>query len=63
MTDVFDKVFSEKLSAIIAITSLICFFVAIFVFLFYGSWQFSQVLDESKVGQFGDFIGGVVGTL
>lgn len=48
MTDVFDKVFSEKLSAIIAITSLICFFVAIFVFLFCGSWQFSQVLDESK---------------
>jgi hypothetical protein len=29
----------------------------------FGSWNFSQTLDESKIGQFGDFIGGVIGTI
>ena len=63
MTNRFDKIFSEKLSAIIAITSLICLLVSIYIFIIHGSWQFSPILDEAKIAQFGDFVGGVVGTL
>ena len=63
MTNRFDKIFSEKLSAVIAITSLICLLVSIYIFVIHGSWQFSPILDEAKIAQFGDFVGGVVGTL
>lgn len=63
MANRFDKIFSEKLSAVIAITSLICLLVSIYIFIIHGSWQFSPILDEAKVAQFGDFVGGVVGTL
>ena len=61
MANRFDKIFSEKLSAVIAITSLICLLVSIYIFIIHGSWQFSPILDEAKVAQFGDFVGGVVG--
>lgn len=37
--------------------------ISAFLFLFFGSWKFHWYLDEAKIGQFGDFIGGVVGSL
>lgn len=33
------------------------------VFIVFGDWEFSFTLSEEKVGQFGDFVGGVVGTI
>ena len=32
-------------------------------FIIFGDWEFSLTLSEEKVGQFGDFVGGVVGTI
>ena len=32
-------------------------------FIMWRSWNFSDSLDDSIIGQFGDFIGEVVGTL
>jgi uncharacterized membrane protein required for colicin V production len=58
-----EKFFSENLSRILAIISFICIIVAAVVFFIFGSWEFSSTLDESIIGQFGDFIGGVFGTL
>lgn len=57
------KFFSEKTSAILAILSFVLMVLAPIVFIIWGSWSFSDSLDESIIGQFGDFIGGVVGTL
>lgn len=37
--------------------------ISTFLFLVFGSWKFHWYLDEAKIGQFGDFIGGVVGSL
>lgn len=57
------KIFSEKISVFIALISFVCLLIAIFVFVIYGDWKYSPILDEEKVGQFGDFVGGVIGTL
>lgn len=55
--------FSEKTGKILAISGLSAIVIGIIVYLFFGSWSFSTTLDESKIGQFGDFIGGVVGSI
>ena len=57
------KFLSEKTGIIFTGIALIVMFLAILIFLIFGNWNFSKVLDESKVGQFGEFIGGVVGSL
>jgi hypothetical protein len=59
----FDKFFSEKTALIILRISACFFAVCIFVFLYFGDWQFSTTLSEEKIGQFGDFIGGVIGSI
>ena len=58
-----DKFFSEKTSLILTITSLVVMAVAGFTFIVLGDWSFSWKINEEKIAQFGDFIGGVVGTL
>lgn len=58
-----DRLFSETFSLIMVSISFIGLIVSIAVFLICGNWTFSPVLDEEKVAQFGDFIGGVIGTL
>lgn len=45
------------------VLSLICFVLAIAFFVVFRSWKFSTTIDETIVGQFGDFVGGVIGTL
>lgn len=45
------------------VLSLICFVLAIVFFVMFRSWKFSTTIDETIVGQFGDFVGGVIGTL
>jgi len=58
-----EKFFSEKMSYILSIIALSCIIIAAIIFFIFGNWQFSWILNEEKIGQFGDFIGGVVGTL
>ena len=62
-TEFVNKIFTEKLGLILSVVSLVCFFGAIVIFFTFGSWEFSSTIDESIIAQFGDFIGGVIGTL
>lgn len=55
--------YTETTGTILIIASFIVFVAALIIFICCGSWTYSTVLDEAKVGTFGDFIGGVVGTL
>jgi uncharacterized BrkB/YihY/UPF0761 family membrane protein len=57
------RFFSEELSLILSVISFACIIISAIVFLVFGNWNFSQTLDESIIGQFGDFIGGVIGTI
>lgn len=54
---------SERTGIIIIIIGSIILIVSTILFLIFGSWQFSNILNEGIVGQFGDFIGGIVGSL
>lgn len=58
-----DIVFSENTGLYMACIGIIIIFLSILLFIICGSWNFSSVLDESKIGQFGDFVGGFVGSL
>lgn len=55
--------FSERTGKILALIGLLSILVAGIIFLILGSWSFTSVLDEAKIGMFGDFIGGVVGSI
>jgi uncharacterized membrane protein len=57
------KFFSEKTGFILVVIGLIVIVVVLLFFLVFKSWHYSTTIDEEKFGQFGDFIGGVVGTL
>lgn len=56
-------IFSEKTARILSWIGLLLIVLGAFVFIIFRSWEFSLTLNEEKVGQFGDFIGGVVGTI
>ncbi|MBA0884945.1 putative phage abortive infection protein [Flavobacterium undicola] len=58
-----EKVFTEKTGVILSFISLGILLIGIYIFAHYGSWQKNVAIDESKIAQFGDFIGGIVGTL
>ena len=58
-----DRLFSEGAAIALTVASASIFVLAVVIFMVFRSWDFSGHLDESIVGQFGDFIGGVVGTL
>jgi hypothetical protein len=55
--------FTEKTAYTISIVAVIVLIGSVFVFVIFGSWSFSSELDESKIAQFGDFVGGFVGPL
>lgn len=55
--------FTEKTAFIITIVAVTVLIISIFVFIILGSWSFSKILDEAKIAQFGDFVGGFVGPL
>ncbi|MCQ2349573.1 MAG: hypothetical protein MJZ98_03720 [Paludibacteraceae bacterium] len=57
------KLFSEKTAICISVIGFLIIIVSIFWFIGCGSWKFSSTIDEEKIGQFGDFIGGVVGSI
>lgn len=59
----YEKFLSEKTSVVLILIALSVFLVSVIVFFVFGNWKFSLQLNEEKIGQFGDFISGVVGTL
>ena len=61
--EIWEKVFTEKLGFFLAVAGFITIIGAVIAFMCFSSWSFSSTLDEAIVGQFGDFVGGVVGTL
>lgn len=58
-----DSFFSEKTGKILAIIGLLTIFIGTTIYLIFGSWSFSSILNEEIIGQFGEFIGGVVGSI
>ena len=55
--------FSEKTAKILSIIGVVFLIVSAIIFVLFGNWEFSAILDEAKIGQFGDFVGGVIGSL
>ena len=58
-----DYFFSEKTGRLFAIGGLIFILVSTIFFTMFGNWSFSKSLNEEKIAQFGDFVGGVIGSL
>lgn len=58
-----DRIFSDNTALITTLVSFAVLLLSLIVFLCFGSWGFSWVLDEQIVANYGDFVGGVVGTL
>lgn len=66
MTDRIKHIILSEKAALISIgIGLIIFLISIFLFLYKGSWNYSSEydIDEAKIGQYGDFIGGIIGSL
>lgn len=55
--------FSENTGKLFAICGIIFIVLAAIIFILLGNWSFSKTLNEEKIGQFGDFIGGIIGSL
>lgn len=55
--------FSETFCFIVVLSAIGGLVLSAIVFLFCSSWKFSGTIDETIIGQFGDFVGGVIGTL
>ena len=55
--------FSDNTAFITALISIAVLIGSLVAFLCFGSWSFSWLLDEQIIANFGDFVGGVVGTL
>lgn len=60
---IWEKVFTEKTGFVLIVAGFIIIIVTFIAFLFFSRWSFSCILDEEIVAQFGDFVGGAVGTL
>ena len=56
-------IFSEKTAKVLSYIGLLSIVLGAVVFIVFRSWDFSWTISEEKVGQFGDFVGGVVGSL
>jgi hypothetical protein len=58
------KLFSEKLSRGIVITGIALFFIGVFLFLWQDySFDGGRRINAEKVAQFGDYVGGLIGSL
>jgi len=58
-----DTLISEKTAIITAFISLLSIIFIALIFIIFGDWSFSTTLNEDLVSKFGNFIGGVIGTL
>lgn len=57
------KIFSEKTAKVLSWVGLALILIGASVFILCRSWDFSWSINEAIVGQFGDFVGGVVGCI
>lgn len=55
--------YSESFSIAIVFVAFGALLISALVFLFCGNWTISTTLNEEKIGQFGDFSGGFIGTV
>lgn len=55
--------FSETFCFCVVLFSFVGVILSAIIFLFFSGWKFSWRIDEAIIGQFGDFVGGVIGTL
>lgn len=60
---IWEKVFTEKTGFVLIVAGFVIAIGAFIAFIFFSRWSFSSTLDETVVGQFGDFVGGAAGTL
>lgn len=58
-----DLFFSEFTGKSLAIGGLIFMILSLVIFVLFGSWNFSTTLNEEILGQYGDLIGGVIGSI
>ncbi len=63
LQDQSETFFSEKTGKVLSIFGLIIISITILLYLILGSWDFEWYFDEAIMGQFGDFIGGFIGSL
>lgn len=65
MEKLYNKIFNERTASNSIIIGLIISLIMLIFFVFKGSYEFvlKDNISEEKIGQFGDFIGGVIGTL
>ena len=57
------KIFSEKTAKVLSWVGLTLIILGALIFILCRSWDFSWTISEEKIGQFGDFVGGVVGCI
>jgi len=55
--------FTENTGKLFALGGIVFIILAGIVFIIFENWAFSNAIDEAKIGQFGDFIGGIIGSL
>ncbi len=55
--------FAESFSIIIVVFAFVSLILSALLFVIFGNWQFTAIMSEEKVGQFGDFVGGFIGTI
>ncbi|MCL2721306.1 MAG: putative phage abortive infection protein [Treponema sp.] len=55
--------FSEKAVTIILCGTVLVYLISFLASVYFGSGHFFKYLDEEKMGQFGNFIGGTLGTI
>lgn len=65
MEKLYKSIFNEKTASNSIIIGFIISLIMLLFFIFKGSYEFTfkDNISEEKIGQFGDFIGGVIGTL
>lgn len=61
--NIWDKILTEKAGFILIGAGFVIIIGAVIAFICFRSWAFSCSIDEAIVGQFGDFVGGIVGTM
>lgn len=63
MKKLYNIICSEAFCLSLVCLSFLSLIVAIVLFVCYSDWTWSKIIDEEKLGQFGDFTGGLIGTL
>ena len=60
-----DRLFSETSAIVTIIFGILIILLSILIFFWRGSFSFDHnfFIDEAKIGQFGDFVGGFVGSI